>query len=248
MTLVDFHSFSTSCISSSTTPLPISSPTHFRRLTLPPRDSPVLETLADFTPSKTELIAENALLRQQLVILHRQIMHPRLNRRDRFWLLVLASQVANWKQALRIIQPDRLLRWHREGFRLFWKPKSHSMAAKPRVLPKTIGLIKQMAMENRLWGTERIRGGLLKLGLRVAKRTTQKYMRGARPPRASNQTWGTFLKNHAQDIWACDLLPVMDLCFRQVLVFFIIELGSRRVVHFGVTRHPSEAWVTQEWR
>jgi transposase InsO family protein len=97
-------------------------------------------------------------------------------------------------------------------------------------------------------GAERIRGELLKLGLPVAKRTIQRYRRQARPPRVSGQTWSTFLKNHAQDIWASDFLPVVDLFFRHVFVFFIIELSSRQVVRIGATRHPSETWVAQQLR
>lgn len=105
-----------------------------------------------------------------------------------------------------------------------------------------------MAAENRTWGAERIRGELLRVGLRVAKRTIQKYMRQARLPRPTGQTWRTFLHNHAADIWACDFLPVTDLLFRQWYVFFILALGSRRVVHIGVTRTPHEAWVAQQLR
>ena len=105
-----------------------------------------------------------------------------------------------------------------------------------------------MARENLLWAAERIQGELLKLGMHVAKGTILRYMRGGRPPREPSQNWSTFLKNHAQDIWACDFLPVMDLWFRTVFVFFNIELGSRRVVHFGITRHPTEAWVAQQLR
>jgi putative transposase len=104
-----------------------------------------------------------------------------------------------------------------------------------------------MARDNRLWGAERIRGELLKLGIHVSKRTIQKYMRhpGARP---SAQTWGTFLHNHAHEIWACDFLPVTDLFFRSLFAFFIIELQSRQVLHVGVTRHPTDAWVAQQLR
>jgi putative transposase len=99
-----------------------------------------------------------------------------------------------------------------------------------------------MAQENRLWGAERIRGELLKLGLAVAKRSIQKYIRRARPPKPSSQTWATFLKNHAnaKRIWACDFLPVFDLWFRPLYLFFIVELASRRIVHFGVTRSPTD--------
>ena len=104
-----------------------------------------------------------------------------------------------------------------------------------------------MARDNRLWGAERIRGELLKLGIHVSKRTIQKYMRQQRV-RPSSQTWATFLHNHAHEIWACDFLPVTDLFFRSLFAFFIIELKSRKVIHVGVTRHPTDAWVAQQLR
>src|SRR5439155_26682561 len=102
--------------------------------------------------------------------------------------------------------------------------------------------------EDRLWGADRIRGELLKLDIRVSKRTIQRYLRRARPPRAPGQTWATFLRNHAHEIWACDFLPVTDLLFRPVYAFFVIALGSRRVVHVSVTQHPTDAWVAQQLR
>jgi putative transposase len=105
-----------------------------------------------------------------------------------------------------------------------------------------------MARENSLWGVERVRGELMKLGIRVARATIQKYIRLARPHPAYGQNWSTFLKNQAQMVWACDFLPVIDLFFRQIYAFFIIELGSRRVVHWGVTSHPTDAWVAQQLR
>jgi transposase InsO family protein len=104
-----------------------------------------------------------------------------------------------------------------------------------------------MALSNRLWGAERIRGELLKLGIRVSKRTIQKYMRYQRA-RPSSQTWSTFWHHHASEIWACDFLPVTDLLFRSLFAFFIIELKSRKVIHVAVTRHPSDAWVAQQLR
>ncbi len=102
-----------------------------------------------------------------------------------------------------------------------------------------------MAAEKLLWGAERIRAELLKLGLCLAKDTIQTYMHRERESHAPSRGWNTFLKNHAHDVWACDFLPVIDLIFRTIFVFFIIRLGSRRVVHFGVTRHPTDAWVAQ---
>jgi putative transposase len=102
-----------------------------------------------------------------------------------------------------------------------------------------VALIKQMARDNRLWGAERIR---------VCKRTIQKYMRSERTTRPPGQTWKTFLRTHAQQIWACDFLPVTDLFFRSLFAFFIIELHSRRVIHVGVTRSPTDTWTAQQLR
>ena len=109
-------------------------------------------------------------------------------------------------------------------------------------------MIKEMARDNRLWGAERIRGELLKLGIRVCKRTIQKYMRAVRTTRPRGQTWKTFLHTHAQQIWACDFLQVTDLFFRSLFAFFIIELQSRKVIHVGVTRSPTDTWVAQQLR
>ncbi len=222
----------------------------FRRLLCPHPHSLVRGVLADLPRSKAELVTENALLRQQLLTLRvqRQVKRPRLKQHDRLWLLVLASRIAHWKQALVIIQPDTLLRWHREGFRLFWRHKSRPKTTKPKIARETIDLIQRMAKENLLWGAERIQGELLKLGIRVVKRTIQRYIRPVRPSQPSGTTWSTFLKTHARDICACDFLPVTDLFFRPTFVFFIIELASRRVVHFGVTRQPNEAWTAQQLR
>jgi transposase InsO family protein len=156
--------------------------------------------------------------------------------------------VQTWKQSLFLVQPETLLRWHRELFRLFWKHKSQAQERKPRLSPETIALIKDMAANNRLWGAERIRGELLKLDIRVSKRTIQKYMRQGRPKRARGQTWKTFLRNHAADVWACDFLQVTDLFFRPLFAFFIIELKSRKVIHVNVTRSPTDLWVAQQLR
>ncbi len=108
-----------------------------------------------------------------------------------------------------------------------------------------MSLIKEMARDNRLWGAERIRGELLKLDIHVSKRTIQKYMRPVRTTRPRGQTWKTFLRTHAQQIWACDFLPVTDLFFRSLFAFFIIDLHSRKVIHVGVTRSPTDAWTAR---
>jgi putative transposase len=103
-----------------------------------------------------------------------------------------------------------------------------------------------MVRENGLWGAERLRGELLKLGVKVSKRTIQHYMGKVRGPRPREQTWTTFLHNHAAQIWACDFVQTYDLFFRAIFVFVIIEHQARRVRHSGVTRAPSQQWVAQQ--
>ena len=188
----------------------------FRRITAPAQSNIVTGTLADLPRSRAELLAENALLRQQLMVLHRHTKTPRLTWRERLSLLSLARWVPNWKVVLQIITPDTLLRWHRQGFRLLWKFKSRVPEQRQlkRLRPETIGLIQQMARENPLWGAERIRGELLKLGIQVAKRTIQKYMQAVRSGAPSGQTWSTFLRTHGLDIWACDCVPVVTVLFK----------------------------------
>lgn len=136
----------------------------------------------------------------------------------------------------------------RAGFRLFWRLKSRSHKPAHRLDPDTIALIQRLARENRLWGAERIRGELLKLGFRVAKRTIQKYMRVVRSQSPTGQTWSTFLQTHGQDIWVCDFLPVVTLFFQTLYAFVIVRVGSRRVVHVNATAHPTDAWVAQQLR
>jgi putative transposase len=162
--------------------------------------------------------------------------------------VLLASRLRAWRQALYIVQPETVLWCHRRLFRWHWRRKSQAAAHRPPLAPETIALVREMAAANRLWGSERIRGELRKLDICVATSTIQKYLRQARPPRRSGQTWATFLRNHAHDIWAADFLPVTDLLFRPLYAFFLIALGSRRVVHVGVARHPTDPWVAQQLR
>jgi putative transposase len=177
----------------------------FVRWTKPLTSSLLLGTLADLSRSKSQLIAENALLRQQLIILSRQVKRPAYRKMDRMLLVLLARSVRTWQHALFIVQPETLLRWHRELFRLVWKRRSKVASHQPKIAAETVALIREMAVKNRLWGAERIRGELLKLGLHVCKRTIQKYIRRVRTPQPRGQRWATFLRNHAADIWACDV-------------------------------------------
>jgi putative transposase len=214
----------------------------------PASSSISIGAVADLSRSKADLIAENALLRHPLALLKRQSKRPRLTPTDRLSLLVLAKVTRTWRQTLLIVQPATLLHWHREGYRRFWKWKSRRRCCQPRIAQDTIALIRRMWDENPLWGAERIRGELLKLRIEVAKRTVQRYIGRKPAPHGPSQTWSTFLKTHAQDMWACDFVPVIDLLFRPLFIFVLVELESRRVIHFGVTRQPSPCWSAQQLR
>jgi putative transposase len=202
--------------------------------------------IADLTRSRAELLTENALLRQQLIVASRAIKRPTFRVHERGLLVLLASVHRQWRRALLLVRPETVLRWHREEFRLFGRRRSRSSGPRePRVAPHVVALIHRMACDNRLWGAERIRGELLKLGIRVAKRTVQRYTRGGRPtgPRGG-QSWRAFLRNHT--VWACDFLQVYDVWFRPIFAFFIVDVNAKRVVQVGVTRAPRRAWTAQQ--
>jgi len=219
-----------------------------RQWTKPNRTSLVRGTATDLIQSRSDLILENALLRQQLIVLERQVKRPRLTWRDRGLMVLLSSGLKSWREALLIVQPDTVLRWHRDIYRLVWRLKSKSRIGRPPISAETVRWIRRLARENRLWGAERIRGELLKLGMGAARSTVQKYLQKLRSVTLGGQTWATFLRNHASEIWACDFLQSYDALFRTVVVFVIVELESRRVVHFNVTRQPTDAWVAQQLR
>jgi putative transposase len=203
--------------------------------------------VADAFRPRWALLTEIALLRHQLAILQRSVARPRVARFDRIILVALTAVTPTCRNVLRIVQPETLLRWHRAGFKALWRWRSRTRPAS-RLHTETAALIRSMASTNRLWGAERIRGELLKLGIKVSKRTIQKYMRAARPARPRGQRWSTFLRNHSQEIWACDFLQAYDVFFRSIFAFVFIELATRKVVLAATTRFPSQAWVTQQLR
>ena len=209
--------------------------------------SEIIGVAVDAIRSRRELVIENAVLRHQVNVLRRRSKRPTLHLMDRIKLLVGARLLSSWRRAIVVVQPETVLSWHRAGFRLFWRRRSRPRKASP--LPsETIDLIRDMAARGRLWGAERIRGELLKLGIKVSKRTIQKYMRGVRNRGGGGQSWATFLKNHAERMWVCDFIQTHDLWFRQVYAFFFVHLASRRVVHVAATRHPTQAWTAQQLR
>lgn len=218
---------------------------HVKLWTKPATSVLIIGALLDLTRSHADLVVENALLHQQLIVLNRQIKRPQLTNLDRFRLVVLSHFTKFWKQALHIVQPDTLLRWHRELFGVYWRKKSQG---KPKISAETIALIEKMAEENQLWGAERIRGELLKLGIEVSKRTVQRYMPKDRKEHSTSRNWATFLKNQAGNIWACDFTVVNDWLFRQWYVFVVMELKTRRIVHTAVTKYPTDEWTAQQLR
>ncbi|MFC1641074.1 integrase core domain-containing protein [Myxococcota bacterium] len=202
----------------------------------------------DVFRTREELVAENLLLRQQLIVASRKVKQPKFRSWERGLSVVLASRLRRWRGATLLVKPDTILRWHREGFRLLWSRKSKAgRAPKLRLPQETIDLIVRMSKENRLWGAERIRGELLKVGIRVGKRTVQRYMYRDRSsgPR-DGQSWKTFLKNDT--VWACDYLQLYDIWFRPIFAFFIVDVNAKHAVHVGVTRSPTEQWTAQQLR
>jgi len=219
-----------------------------RRWTTPRPCSLATGLATDLVRPRQELLLENAFLRQQIIVLGRMAMRPAFAPPDRELLVLLASRLHTWASALLIVQPETLLRWHRQGFRLFWRRKSAPRTQPAPLATATSALVKQLARDNPLWGAERIRGALRKRDIRVSKRTIQQYLRGVPRARPPGQEWATFLRNHAHEVWACDFLQVTDLLFRPLFAFFRVEPGSRRAVHIGVTRHPTDAWVARQLR
>jgi hypothetical protein len=190
--------------------------------------------------TRADLIAENALLRQQLIAAKRHLARPLLSKPEKVATTIWARMTTRWQSTFLLFQPDTILRWHREMFRSVWWRKSRRKGnSKAKLARETVRLIMDMAKNNRTWGAERIRGELLKLGIVVAKRTIQKYMRMARKGTSpGGQTWSTFIKNHAHEIWACDFVQSYDIRFRQVFAFVIIQHDTREVVYHAVTYHP----------
>jgi putative transposase len=164
--------------------------------------------------------------------------------------LVLLAGCFAWREALTIVQPATLLRWHREAFRLFWRWRSRP--GRPRLPAELQRLIAAMTRDNPTWGEERIPAELLlKLGIRVSPRTVRRYMvretrRGGRG--ATNQRWATFVRNHAQAVVACDFCVAVTATFRVLYVFVALEVGSRRLLHVNATAHPTAAWTLQQFR
>src|SRR5437773_9280558 len=206
-----------------------------------------LTLFASLFKSKSRLEAENAALRHQLIVLQRKTrghVHLHLTNGDRLFLVHLYRWFPSVLKAITIIRPETLVRWHRAGFRRYWRWKSRSLGGRPRIAADLRALIRQMSAENPLWGAPRIHGELLKFGFEVAQSSVAKYMvKRCGPP---SQGWRTFLRNHAPDIAAMDLFVVPTIGFDLLYVLVIVRLARRDLVWINVTTHPTADWIARQ--
>jgi hypothetical protein len=204
----------------------------------------VVTVLASPFRSKLRLEAENAVLRHQLIVLRRRLNgRVRLTNHDR-WFLIQLRWFPSILQVLTIIRPETLVRWHRAGFRCYWRWKSRPLGGRPPTNMELRVLIRRMSVENPLWGAPRIHGELLKLGFEVAQSSVGKYMVTRRVP--PNQGWRTFLHNHAPDIAAMDLFVVPTIGFDLLYAFVIVPLDRRDLVWINVTANPAAEWLARQ--
>ena len=198
--------------------------------------------------SQRSIEAENLVLRRQLALFKERGVKPR--RIDAATRLSLAwlSRLCDWRSCVIVVRPKTIVRWHRAGWRLFWRCRSRP--GRPPIPLELRQLIRRMATENPLWGEERIANELLvKLRIRVSPRTVRKYMpmRPSGQPRG-DQRWSTFLKSHAKAILACDFFIAVTATFRMLYVFVVIEHSTRRLAHINVTANPTADWTLQQLR
>src|SRR5580700_3592831 len=201
-----------------------------------------LTVLASLFKSKSRLEAENAVLRHQLIVLRRKVRgRAQPTNNDRWFLVQMYRWFPSILKVVTIVQPETLVRWHRAGFRRYWRWKSNSRGGRPGIEIELRALIRQMSTENQLWGAPRIHGELLKLGFSVAQSTVAKYMVKRREP--PSQGWRTFLRNHAPDIAAMDLFVVPTIGFKLLYGFVIVRIDRRDLVWINVTTNPTAEWI-----
>jgi putative transposase len=208
----------------------------------------VLDTLVSLFQTSAQLRLENLALRQQLAVLRRSApKRLKLTPADRIFWIWLRRVWADWKSALLIVPAETVVAWHRKGFRLFWTWKIHrGQPGRPRVPPEVRDLIRMMSRHNPRWGAPRIHGELLKLGIEITEPTVSKYMvRYRKPP---SQTWRTFLDNHLQSLVSVDFFTVPTIRFQILYVFLVLAHDRRRILHFGVTAHPTAEWTAHQLR
>ncbi len=206
----------------------------------------LLGALRALLSSRADLVAENLLLRHQLAVLTRPSRkRPPLRARDRLVWVLARRLCPGWRRHLVLVRPETVVRWHRQAWKLVWRWKSRPRLGRPRLSAETRELIRVMSRDNPLWGTERIRGNLSKLGIIASSRSIRRY-RGREPSRPPGQSWRTFLANHRPRIWAADLFTVQTMAFKTLYVLLFITHDRRELVHWNVTTSPTAAWVRRQ--
>ena len=208
----------------------------------------VLGALASMFKTSSQLRLENLALRQQLAVLRRSApKRLKLTPADRIFWVWLLRLWGDWKSALTIVKAETVVAWHRKGFGLFWTWRiRRGKPGRPRVPQQVRDLIRMMSRNNPRWGAPRIHGELLKLGIEITQPTVAKYMvRHRRPP---SQTWRTFLENHVKNMVSVDFFTVPTIRFEILYVFLVLAHDRRRILHFGVTAHPTAEWTAQQLR
>ena len=205
----------------------------------------MLAILASSFKSKSRLEAENAALRRQLIVLRRKVkIRAKLTNADRWFFVQLYRWFPSILAVVTIIQPETLVRWHRAGFRRYWRWKSERQVGRPKVQAELRALIRQMSCENPLWGAPRIHGELLKLGFEISQSSVAKYMVKRHGP--PSQGWRTFLRNHASDVASMDLFVVPTISFALLYAFVIVRLDRRALIWINVTKHPTAEWIARQ--
>ncbi len=205
----------------------------------------ILGVLTLLFRSRAQLEAEILVLRQQINVLRRRASkRPHLNNTDRFLFVWLYRWFPSVLSAIAIVRPETIIRWHRAGFRAYWRRRSRNRVGRPEVSIELRTLIGEMSCANRLWGAPRIHGELLKLGFEVAQSTVARYMcHRFGPP---SQGWRTFLSNHADGIAAVDLFVLPTVAFQILYCLVILRHGRRFWMSFGVTSNPTAEWISRQ--
>jgi transposase InsO family protein len=188
-------------------------------------------------------------LRQQLAVLKRKSKKPVLKDRDRLFWWLLSKAWKDYISELILVRPETALRWSKRKFREFWRRKSQGRPGRPAIPQKHIEFIRRISSDHPEYGEDRIALELeVKFGIRHASSTVRKYMVKRRPGSRDSQAWRSFLKNQASAIWSCDFFVQHTVGFRVLCIFVVMELASRKVIHFNVTDHPTFEWTEQQIR
>ena len=210
----------------------------------------LFDLLVRLSCSRRDLLLENLALRQQLAVLKQKHLKPRFAAADKMLWVILRQLWPDWKQALVLVQPETIIRWHRAGFRLYWtwRSRHRNRVGRKCVRKELRQLIFRMVADNPTWGAPRIHGELKMLGFDISEQSVLRWMRKAPRDPEPARRWAAFLSNHREAIAAMDFFTVPTLTFGVLYCFFVIAHDRRRILHCNVTKHPTSAWVIQQLR